>query len=244
MNASRRMPPAVTSTVRRRIEAAGERIWRLTDFKALSFQAVAQALSRLARQGKLQRLGKGLYYRPRPTAFGPSLHNPATLRALPLRRQAVFPAGLAAAHLLGFTTQQPARIEVATDGTSLPRQIIGQDTWIHTRRPAAWRSLSQREAALLDFLRNRGKSSELTPEETLRTLLAAFQQPRCFEHLLKAAPSEPPRVRALLGAIGQQLGKPERKLAPLRDGLHPLSRFDFGILAALTYAASWQAKKR
>jgi hypothetical protein len=48
----------------------------------------------------------------------------------------------------------------------------------------------------------------------------------------------------MLGAIGQQLGRPDVKLAMLRKGLNPLSRFDFGILAALNYAAKWQAKER
>ena len=100
--------------------------------------------------------GKGLYYRPRETTFGPSLPNPAVIRALPLRQRAVFPVGVAAANLLGFTTQNPARIELATDGLSLPRLIVGKEAVIHTRRPAAWRSLSETEAALLDFLRNRG----------------------------------------------------------------------------------------
>ena len=52
-------PRNVTSTVRQRIEASGERVWRMTDFSGLSFPAVAQALSRLARQGQLRRLGKG-----------------------------------------------------------------------------------------------------------------------------------------------------------------------------------------
>ena len=48
----------------------------------------------------------------------------------------------------------------------------------------------------------------------------------------------------MLGAIGQQLGRPARKLADLRKGLNPLSRFDFGILAAMVYATAWQAKER
>jgi predicted transcriptional regulator of viral defense system len=234
----------VTSTVRHQIEAAGERIWRLSDFAGLPFPAVAQALSRLARQGQLHRLGKGLYYRSRQTAFGPSLPNTATIRSLPIRQRAVFPAGVAAANLLGFTTQNPARLELATDGLSLPRQIVGKETVIHTRRPAAWRSLSQTDAALLDFLRNRGATSELSPKETVRKLLAYLDEPGRFERLLQMAPSEPPRVRALLGAIGQQLGQPELVLASLRDSLNPLSRFDFGILATLAHANQWQAKER
>ena len=158
-------PHNVTSTVRDRIEASGERIWRMTDFTELSFSAVAQALSRLTRQGQLRRLGKGLYYRARETAFGPSLPNPAVIRALPVRQRGVFPAGVAAANLLGFTTQNSARIELATDGLSLPRLIVGKETVIHTRRPAAWRSLSETDAALLDFIRNRGVQQASWPRK-------------------------------------------------------------------------------
>ena len=59
-------------TVRASIESSGERLWRLADFGGLPLTAVAQTLSRLSRQGVIERLGKGLYYRPRHTAFGPS----------------------------------------------------------------------------------------------------------------------------------------------------------------------------
>lgn len=235
---------AVIAIVRQQIESGGERVWRFTDFSDLSFSAVAQALSRLTRQGRLRRLGKGLYYRARQTAFGPSLPNPAVIRALPIPHKAVFPAGLAAGNLLGFTTQNPARLELATDGLSLPRLIVGRETVVHTRRPAAWRSLSETDAALLDFLRNRGRASEMTPEETVRKLLAFFREPGQFERLLAVAPSEPPRVRAMLGAIGQQLDKSGEELADLRSGLNPLSRFDFGTLAVLVHAREWQAKER
>jgi hypothetical protein len=231
-------------TVRARIESSGERLWRLADFAGQPSSAVAQALSRLARQGAIERLGKGLYYRPRQTAFGPSRPNMAQIRSLALRHKAVFPAGIAAANLLGFTTQNAARIELATDGASLPRRFLGNDARIHTRRPAAWRGLSEIDAALLDFLRNRGASSELAPEETIQKLLQFFRESGRFERLLKAAPSEPPRVRAMLGAIGEQIGQPDSVLAALREGLNSLSRFDFGILAALAYARRWQAKER
>ena len=231
-------------TVLRRIETGGDRIWRLSDFTDLPFQAVAQALSRLTRQGRLRRLGKGLYYRSRPTAFGPSLPNPNALRALPLQQKAAFPAGIGAAGLLGFTTQHSARLELATDGLSLPRLIVGQEAVIHTRRPPAWRSLRETDAALLDFLRNRGRASDLAPEDTVRKLLKHLSEPGRFERLLAVAPSEPPRVRAMLGAIGQQLGRPKSRLARLRLSLNPFSRFEFGALASLAHAGEWQAKER
>ncbi|OGG55540.1 MAG: hypothetical protein A3F84_19945 [Candidatus Handelsmanbacteria bacterium RIFCSPLOWO2_12_FULL_64_10] len=231
-------------TVRRRIETGGERVWRLSDFADLPFQAVAQALSRVTRQGQLQRLGKGLYYRPRRTAFGPSLPNPTAVRSLPLQRWAVFPSGLAAASLLGFTTQHSAHVELATDGLSLPRLIVGKDAVIHTRRPPEWRSLRETDVALLDFLRNRGKTSDLTPADTTRKLLKYFRERGRFNRLSAAAPSEPPRVRAMLGAIGQQLGKSKSALTRLHASLNPFSRFDFGALAGLAYAKDWQATGR
>ncbi len=60
----------VATAVRLRIERGGEKLWRLEDFRDLPFAAVAQALSRMARAGAIERLSKGTYYRTRDTAFG------------------------------------------------------------------------------------------------------------------------------------------------------------------------------
>ena len=210
------MPGNTAQTVRARIESSGERLWRLADFDGLPFTAVAQTLSRLSRQGVIQRLGKGLYYRPRQTAFGPSRPNTAQLRSLASRQKASFPPASRRPTCLVSRPRIPPRIELATDGTSLPRLFVGKDALVHTRRPEAWRTLSETDAALLDFLRNRGASSELLPEETVEKLLEYFREPGRFERLLEGRPSEPPRVRAMLGAIGEQTrstGKPPRRVA-------------------------------
>jgi len=114
---------------------------------------------------------------------------------------------------------------------------------IHTRRPEAWGSLSEADAALLDFLRRGGKTSELPPEETVRRTLALLSEKGRFERLLGVADSEPPRVRAMLGALGEQLRKNPAALRTLRNSLNPSSRFDFGMLARLPNARKWQAKE-
>lgn len=234
----------VTDRVRRRIERGGERLWRLEDFRDLPSTAVAQAFSRLARQGIVERLSKGVYYRARQTTFGKSLPNPAAIQKLASRRKRVFPSGIAAANLLGFTTQTARRGEVATSALSLPRKLIGSDTVIHTRRPEAWAGLSDADAALLDFLRRGGKTSELSAEETIRRTVALFSEKDRFERLLKVADSEPPRLRAMMGAIGEQIGKKPAALRKMRASLNPFSRFDFGLLTGLRYARNWQAKER
>ena len=114
---------------------------------------------------------------------------------------------------------------------------------VDTGRPEAWTGLSGADAALLDFLRRRGNTSELSPEETVRRTMALFSERGRFERLLKIADSEPPRVRAMIGAIGEQIGKKPAALARLRASLNPLSRFDFGLLAGLAHARNWQVRR-
>ena len=235
--------PRTAALVRRRIKHGGERIWRLEDFRDLSFEAVAQALSRLTREGVLERLSKGVYYRTRNSTFGKSRPNPTTMRKLASRNKTVFPAGIAAANLLGFTTQTARRSEVATSALSLPRKLMGSETVIHTRRPEAWAKLSETDAAMLDFLRRGGQTSELSPAETASRTVALLSEGGRFERLIRVADSEPPRVRAILGAIGDQLGKSRRTLERLRESLNPFSKFDFGVLSGLQHARNWQAKE-
>jgi hypothetical protein len=234
----------IAGAIRQRIERGGERLWRLEDFRAFPFSAAAQTLSRLTRLGMLERLSKGIYYRGRETTFGKSRPNPAEIQKLTSRHKSVFPSGIAAANLLGFTTQTARRNEVATNALSLPRKLIGDETTVHSRRPEAWAGLSQADAALLDFLRRGGSTSELSPEETIRKTLTLLSEKGRFERLLRIAESEPPRARALLGAMGEQLRKNPAALKRLRASLNPFSRFDFGTLTHLPNARRWQAKER
>lgn len=243
MSVPRRSPSVpVAVRVRRRIAGGGERFWRFRDFPGLSPAAVAQSLSRLARQGEITRLGKGLYYCPQPTLFGTSTPNPATLRQMANEKGGLFPAGIAAANLLGLTDQNGARPELATCRSSVPRLLIGPEAHIRTRRPAAWGRLSETEGAILDFLRRRGETSTLTPRATVQRLLKLCAVPGRFARLVRAAGSEPPRVRAMLGAIGEHLTQSPALLQKLKRSLNRLSRFDFGALVALPCAGAWQAR--
>ena len=237
--------PRGAGWIRRRIEGGGERLWRFDDFLDVPVSTVAQTLSRLARSGELQRLSKGVYYRPRKTVLGTSRPNPAAIRELANSHgKFVFPSGIAAANLLGFTTQSACRSEVSTCGFRLPRKLLGSDTVVHTRRPEAWQGLTDTDAALLDFLRRAGRTSELSPEETIKRTLELCREEERFKRLLRVAASEPPRVRAMLGAIGAQLGKEREVLRNLRGSLNPVSRFDFGMLHGLAHTGDWQAKRR
>lgn len=80
--------------------------------------AVNQALSRLARSGRLMRICQGVYMRPIQTRFGrcaPSIHK--SLQALSeLWGETIVPSGGGAANWLGLTTQNPIRSVYLTSG--------------------------------------------------------------------------------------------------------------------------------
>jgi hypothetical protein len=75
-------------------------------------------------------------------------------------------------------------------------------------------------------------------------VLALISKEGRFERLLDVAATEPPRVRAMFGAIGTRLGKNAAALKRLCASLNPFSKFDFGMLAGLPYAEEWRAKER
>ena len=168
--------------------------------------------------------------------------SPIAIRQLAQRTKSVFPSGSSAANLLGLSTQTPKRGEVSTSSLSLPRKLIGSETRVHARRPEAWKELSEKEAAILDTLRSGGKASELPPAETTSRMLQLISKEHRLKKLLAVAKTEPPRVRALLGALGEVLGTPPSTLEKLRATLNPSSRFNFGQFAGLPTARKWLAK--
>ncbi len=85
--------------------------------------AVDQALSRLARQGLLLRVCRGVYVRPIETRFGVRAPGAATvIEALSaLWGETIVPSGGAAANVLGLTTQVPVRLVYLTSG---PNRVL------------------------------------------------------------------------------------------------------------------------
>jgi hypothetical protein len=240
-NRSKTGPITTTGKVRQVVLESKDQIWTYSDFVGMPVTAVSQALSRLSRQGEIQRVRKGVYYRPKPTIIGKSRASDTALAAKMLSSdRGLRPAGTTAAQILGMTTQNPAQTTYAISKSTAPSKLRGVK--IKVGRPATSSELSAFEAAVLEFLRDRGRTGELSPDETVRQLLRTLVEDNHYANLVKAAANEPPRVRALLGAIGQQIGTEESNLRKLRDSLNRLSRFDFGKLNALRHAKEWQSK--
>lgn len=226
----------------RRAASSSDGLIRAADLAGTSPQAVSRALARLAKKGALQRVAKGIYYAPKETLLGMSRPSEAAITAKALEGKSR-PTGTTAANLLGLSTQVSARPEYAAFGSSSAKALGGARLTL--RRGAMPSSLEAWQGALLEVARDGGRFVEVEPEiaiSRLATLLSEQGTARSRRQLAKSAQDEPPRVRAILGALLSHLGSPESVWAPLKASLNPLSRFEFGIFRALPNSREWQAK--
>ena len=90
--------------------------------------AVDQALSRLARRGRLLRVCRGVYMRPIETRFG--VHAPSVEKAIAalsaLWGETIVGCGGAAANVLGLTRQVPVRSIYLTSGPTRTLRFFAQ----------------------------------------------------------------------------------------------------------------------
>jgi len=227
------------ATMRRRVQAAPDRFLTYANFKDLPAPAVAQTLSRLARDRQIERVGKGLYYVPRQTAFGSSVPTGPDIAAH-TALGTLHPAGVSAANVLGLTTQNSSGGEFATTRASQPKAL--SKSRVLTGRDRSRDALTQEEGALLEVMRDGANTADANLDAITRRLTRIIRGRGAFARLRTAAMREPPRVRAMLGALAQDAGIPSKQLTALSRSLSPYSRYDFGRLSQLRHADDWQAR--
>lgn len=231
-------------TIRKRIEDQGpDSLWAFADFLGLPQHAVAKALSRLAKAGMLQRIRKGLYYYPKTTVLGPS--RPATGALLEKalmggQGTGVYSGGTASFQNLGITTQVPAYYTLLGDRASRKIRVGTVTARIRRRSFNPASGVSQQDVWVLDAIRNLKHVPDSTPTDAVTKIMNSLQGgKRPMKTLLRTAYGEPPRVRAVLGAIAEQIGYQGPEVRGLKNSLNPLTKFRLGIGPALPNAASW-----
>ena len=229
---------SISTTVARRMRHHPGRLFTYADFGDLPASGVATALSRLRARGDIRRARKGVYYVPRHTILGEVPADPVAVGHVASRGRSHL-AGLSAANALGLTTQVPALVELAVESK---RPTASRGVAFKTRMGTNRRGLEPHEAALLEVVRDIKHVSDLSPLETVRTLRSLLTEDSARTRILRAASGEPPRVRAMIGALAETAGAEEGELLHLRKSLNPMTRYDFGPLAVLSTARSWGAR--
>lgn len=109
--------------------------------------AVDQALSRLAREGRLLRVARGIYVRPVEGRFGMRPPSPGKVieTFAALKGETIASSGATAANALGLTPQVPVRLVYLTSGPSRSLRIGAQV--IELQHAPAWQLvLPERQA--------------------------------------------------------------------------------------------------
>lgn len=236
------------------MRAGVDRLWTYADFPSVDRTALAATLSRLVKAGALMRIRRGVYYLPKATLFGVSKPDPRALAdaVLRARGEVPMPSGVGEYNRLGLTPQMSGAVTRATRRRVAPMRVGGVRLYATTRPLDAQRGIRPEERTALDALRDITRIPDALPGDVLRRLGMLIRSGEFdFVRLARFARPEPPRVRALLGALGEELrhanvGRrvPVKMLRELRESLNPLTSFAVpGVSAALPHsAAAWHIK--
>jgi hypothetical protein len=207
---------SVAPEVRKRVLASRDHFWRPENFDG-SPDAVAQALSRMARTGEVRRVRRGLYWRGAPTRLGMAPPPPDRLASAVVGGTGSGPAGWSAALALGLSTQVARREAVAVPGRS-PRSPGAVH---YVSRAASTKRRDERlrpaEVALLEVLRDWDGLVEVPAADAVARIerLADSGTVR-LDRVARASETEPPRVRERLRRLLVALGR-----ADMTDGVRP-----------------------
>ena len=170
--ARRKTPQSIEAQLKRRIYGSGRgSVFTATDFLDLGGRAAVDvALSRLAAQGSIRRLARGLYDYPKVHAtLGPLHPKPEVVARALAQRDGVRlqPAGAYAANLLGLSDQVPAKIVFLTDGASRVVKLGPMEVILRRTTPRNMATAGRLSGLLIQALRYMGEA-HIGPEHIAR----------------------------------------------------------------------------
>jgi Family of unknown function (DUF6088) len=200
---------------------------------AADFFSAAKAIERLQKKGVIKKVSKGIFYRPEISIFGEMPPNYDRILQKYLyegNKRTGYITGYALYNELNLTTQMAFKTKVATN-LKRKKMNIG---WLKTSIVKAYVKVTEENYALLgilDALKDIKSIPDTTASNAIKVLMPkikAFTNGD-IENLIKYALQYPPRVRALLGAIIENIFNNKFKIEPLKRDLNPSTNFMLGI---------------
>lgn len=215
---------------------------------ALPRNNVRVALDTLVAAGKLRKLDRGRYYRPKETILGemePDIEEVLSDLVYNKNHKIIgYLTGTIVFAQLGLTTQITTQIQI---GVKKYRRSArrGRYTVTFVEQPNPIKKEDVELFRLLDAIRFIKDIPATTPEEAIERML--FLVGRLSEQkqkrLVTLALNYKPYVRALLGAIMEKNLADETLVTKLRKSLNDSTIFRFHISENIVPAAKWNIKK-
>lgn len=191
----------------------------------------AKTMSRLVAIGKLRRVGKGKFYKPKQTRLGelPPLTD-ELIRDLIYDRnnkQIGYITGIPAFSQLGLTTQISSKIIIGSANYRRPLRRAGYEI-SYTKQLNAINEKTIPLLRILDAMKFIKRIPATTTSEVTRILVQLIKELSAAEvrQLTELAKSYTPSVKALLGAILEIINKP---VSDLMNDLNPFTNYKLGI---------------
>jgi len=195
--------------LRRMSRKGGGAVFTRADFLDLgSTDAIGMGMMRLMRSGKIRRLGRGLYDKPRthPTLGVLSPDAEAVARAVARRHGLrLQPSTAEAANRLHLSDQVPARMIYETDGSSKIVKIGKRTIEFQRRLPRRMATAGRMSGLVFGALQSLGKAN-VTPKRIahLRELLKPADKRRLLKDLPLAPAGMHPHVRFIADGKADQ----------------------------------------
>lgn len=167
---------------------AGEIIFA-ADFRGKGpANTIKQALFRLVESGKIERLAKGIYYKPKvDPVLGPLSPGPDDLIKALVKREKIriTPAGANAMNKLGLTTQVPTRLVYLTDGSPRLLKLGNLQVRLKATSPKRLSRKGKISSLVIQALEEMDLERIDQPTKTKLKELLKKEEPRTLTHDLK-----------------------------------------------------------
>lgn len=237
--------------VAEKIEKKIKRMAEGTTFKyqqlgidANEYSAAAKAIERFIEKGLIKRVTTGVFYKPKQTIFGDLFPRETEIIKPYLYEQGkriAYITGTALYNNLGLTTQVPKTVKIA----SRSKRIFINSGNIKAKPVKSYVDVTDENYYLLeilDVLKDFTKIPDLDKENGVRFLLNKLKNltDKEINVLVKYALKYPPRVKAFLGALLEEILGQENK--NLKQSLNPLTSYNFGLNKHLATSINWNIK--
>jgi Family of unknown function (DUF6088) len=197
------------------------------------FFTAAKALERLQKKGTIKKVSKGVFYKPEISVFGALPPNyDAILKNYLYKngKRVGYITGMGLYNQLNLTTQMAFRNKIATNRNRKKIEI----SWLKTNSVKAYANVTEENFQLLgilDAIKDINLILDTPASKAVKMLMDKIKifTKKDIENLLKYALQYPPRARALLGAMVENMFGDEYNLIALKKSLNPSTSFKLSI---------------
>lgn len=196
------------------------------------YQTAAKALERMHTKGIIKKISKGIFYKPEQTVFGelkPDYSEHLRPYLFENGKRIAYETGSSLYNRMGLTTQMSFRIKIASRSKriSINRGALKADA---VKSYAEVSELNYELLGFLDAIKDIKRIPDCSVSQAVKILSGKMSKlnEKQIADLVKYALLYPPRVKALVGAMLENLNKKENT-EKLKQSLNPLTTINLGL---------------